>query len=169
MNTSQKIALTAVSLFALSYLLPAYGALRGFSCFHVCWDTMCHLDTRNLGEWFYYSGFVFSNVMFPLLVVTLFVSKRGWRLRSITSFIILLHTTSWSVLQLWDKEIKIGYYVWLAAHALLFIAHLFKAPNNSLEPTVTRLAFIIASAGAGLAAFFSFRSFTQPLEVALIW
>jgi len=133
MNPSQKIGLTAVSLFAVSHLLPAYDTLPGFSCFQMCWRTMLELDNA----WFYYSGFVFSNIMFSILVVALFVSKTGWRVRSIASFIILLHITSWSVLHLWGglSDIKIGYYVWLAAYALLFIAHLFKDTNNPMEPT----------------------------------
>src|SRR5882724_10328597 len=111
MNPSQKIGLTAVSLFAVSHLLPAYDTLPGFSCFQMCWRTMLELDNA----WFYYSGFVFSNIMFSILVVALFVSKTGWRVRSIASFIILLHITSWSVLHLWGglSDIKIGYmYGW---------------------------------------------------------
>jgi hypothetical protein len=126
MNTSQKIGFTAVSLFGVSHLLPAYPSTRGFACFQECWRIMWN-DTPDFG-WLYYSGFAFSNIIFPILVAALFVSTRGWRFRSIASFIILLHTTSWSVLQPDNiSDIKIGYYVWLAAYALLYSASIQRA------------------------------------------
>lgn len=125
MNTSQKIGLAAVSVFAVSYFLPAYDTFGGFACFLQCWDTIWHFDPSDLGCWFYYSGFALSNIMFPILAVGLFVSQRGWRLRSIVSFVMLLHTASWSVLDFWGSSstTKVGYYLWLEAYVLLFFAY----------------------------------------------
>lgn len=125
MNTSQKIGLAAVSVFAFSHFLPAYDTLRGFSCFLECWDTMRHVDPSDSEGWLYYSGFALSNIMLPILVVALFVGRRGWRFRSIVSFVMLMHTASWSVLDSWgsSSSIKIGYYLWLGAYGLLYFAH----------------------------------------------
>jgi hypothetical protein len=124
-NTSKKIGLAAFSVFAVSHCLPAYDTLRGFSCFLQCWDTLWHFDPSDLGCSLYYSGFALSNIMLPILVVGLFVGDRGWRFRSIVSFVMLSHTTSWSVLESFgtNASIKIGYYLWLGAYMLLYSAY----------------------------------------------
>jgi hypothetical protein len=50
---------------------------------------------------------------------------------------------SWSIIALFDRhsstirEIKVGYYVWLLAYALLFAAQTIKAPN---EPAAMEIA-----------------------------
>lgn len=136
LNASQKIGVTAISLFAVSHLLPAYDTFCGFACFCECWSSMCHPDLSDLGNWFYYSGLALSNILFVILAVGLFVSERGWRFRSIASVIILSNITSWSVLELWSgsSSIKIGYYVWLEAYVLLYFAHRAKVPIHSVEP-----------------------------------
>jgi hypothetical protein len=137
-NTSQKIGLAALSLFAVSHVLPAYdmplGAKRGFSCFLDCWETLWHFDPSELEGWLYYSGFALSNILLPILVVGLFVSHRAWRFRSIVSFVMLLHTASWSVLDSWcsNPGMKIGYYLWLGAYILLYSAY----RSNDSEPVV---------------------------------
>jgi hypothetical protein len=138
MNTSQKIGLAAVSVFAVSHFLPAYDTLRGFSCFLECWDTMRHFEPSDLESWFYYSGFALSNIMLPILVVGLFVGgQRGWQFRSTVSFVMLLHTASWSVLESWgsSSSIKIGYYLWLGAYGLLYFAYRGFTPDVSLTAT----------------------------------
>ena len=128
MNTSQKIGLAAVAVFVASYFMPAFDTLPGFACFLQCWDTMWHFDPSDLGNWFYYSGFVLSNILLPILVIGLFVSHKGWRIRRIVSIVMLLQTASWSVLEFsaGSSSIKIGYYVWLEAYVLLFFAHCSK-------------------------------------------
>ena len=133
MNTSQKIGLAAVSVFAVSYFMPAFDTFRGFACFLQCWETLWHFDPSDLGCWFYYSGFALSNIMLPILAVWLFVGERGWRFRSIVSFVMLLHTASWSVFEFSSSSssIKFGYYLWLEAYVLLFFAYRFNQPNNS--------------------------------------
>jgi hypothetical protein len=138
MNTSQKIGLAAVSVFAVSHFLPAYDTARGFSCFLECWDTMRHFDPSELEGWLYYSGFVLSNIMLPILVVWLFVGHRGWRFRSIVSFVMLLHTASWSVLESSGStsSIKIGYYLWLGAYGLLYCAYR-SYPDGAMPPPIS--------------------------------
>ena len=94
------------------------------------------------GGWFYYSGFVISNILFPVLVVALFVTERKRKLRAIASVVFFLHVLSWGVLNFFDKprdipEIKIGYYLWLMAYGVLIAAHLVKEPIESLNSTTT--------------------------------
>ena len=135
MNTSQKIGLAAVSLFAVSHFLPAYDTLRGFSCFLECCDSMRHFDPSDLESWLYYAGFALSNMMLPILVVGLFVGHRAWQFRSTVSSVMLLHTAPWSVFESWgsSSSIKLGYYLWLGAYGLLHLAYRSFEPNNSLE------------------------------------
>ena len=96
-------------------------------------------DTEILsGGWFYYSGFAISNIIFPVLVLALFVTNKSRKLRSVVSVVFFLHVLSWSVLHVFQQpsqlnEIKIGYYVWLIAYGLLVAAHLWKEPGESLE------------------------------------
>ena len=124
-NTSQKIGLAALSVFAVSHFLPAYDTLRGYSCFLQCCDTLWHFDPSDLGCSLYYSGFALSNILLPILVVALFVGQKGWWFRSMVSFVMLLHTTSWSVVESLgsNSSIKIGYYLWLGAYLLLHFAY----------------------------------------------
>lgn len=135
-NASQKIGVTAISLFAVSHLLPAYDTFCGFACFCECWSSMCHPDLSDLGNWFYYSGLALSNIIFLILAVALFVNEKGWRFRSIASLVILVDVASWSILELCNRSsgIKIGYYVWLEAYVLLYFAYQAKVPTDSLEP-----------------------------------
>jgi hypothetical protein len=72
MNTSRKIGLAAILLFAISHFLPAFGGLRGYSCFQECWKTMIKHDMAELVGWLYYSGFVLSNITFLVEGVTSF-------------------------------------------------------------------------------------------------
>jgi hypothetical protein len=100
---------------------------------------MWHFDPSDLEGWFYYSGFVLSNIMLPILVVGLFVGHRGWRFRSTVSFVMLLHTASCSVLESpgSSSSIKIGYYLWLGAYGLLYFAYRSYPDGAMLRPTST--------------------------------
>jgi len=139
MKTSQKLGLVAIALFVISHFLPAYGDGSGFACFGVSWDTLLgHGAKFPAGSWFYYSGFAISNILFPVLVVALFVTERAPKLRAIVSLVFFLHVLSWPVLNLFEQlsefgKIRIGYYVWLIAYGLLVAAHRWKAPGESLE------------------------------------
>ena len=89
------------------------------------------------GEWFYYSGFAISNIVFSVLVVALFVTRKSRKFRTVVAVIFFLHVLSWVVLHVFDQagglaHIKIGYYVWLMAYGLLVAAHLWKEPGESL-------------------------------------
>jgi hypothetical protein len=137
MKTSRRLGLIAIVVFVISYFLPAYGDGSGFACFGVCWDTLLGHDAGIFtGGWFYYSGFATSNILFIGLVVTLFVTKKSRRLRSVISVVFFSHVLSWLVLHAFQQpshitEIKIGYYVWLLAYGLLVAAHLWKEPSGS--------------------------------------
>jgi len=137
MKTPRNLGLVAIVVLVISHFLPAFGNMSGFACFGYCWDTLLAPYTESHGgEWFYYSGFVISNILFIGLVVALFVTKRSRRLRSVVSVVFFLHVLSWLVLQIVPQpsqvtEIKIGYYVWLIAYGLLVAAHLWKEPAES--------------------------------------
>jgi len=139
MKTSRNLGLVAVVVFVISHFLPAYGGGSGFACFGVCSNMLLGHDTEILsGGWFYYSGFAISNIIFPVLVLALFVTNKSRKLRSVVSVVFFLHVLSWSVLHVFQQpsqlnEIKIGYYVWLIAYGLLVAAHLWKEPGESLE------------------------------------
>ena len=128
LKTAQKLGVAAVLLFIISYLLPAYTEDRGYACFLACWGILWNPDSSDLGGWLYYSGFVLTNILFVVLVVALFVTKKARQLRWLGSFILPLYVMSWSIIALVDRkssamrDIKVGYYVWLAAYALLFAA-----------------------------------------------
>jgi hypothetical protein len=130
MKRARRLGWAAIVLFAISQFLPAYGDILGFVCFGVCWNMLLGHDAEILsGGWFYYSGFVISNILFVGLVAALFVRKTSRGLSSVMSVILLLHVFSWLVLQIFQHpsqiaEIKMGYYVWLIAYGLLVAAHL---------------------------------------------
>jgi len=137
MKTPRNLGLAAVVAFAISHFLPAYGDGSGFACFGFCWNAFLGHDIDFLsGGWFYYSGFVISNILFIGLAAALFVTKKSRRLRSVVSFVFFLHVLSWWVLHVLQPpsqitEIKIGYYVWLIAYGLLVAACLWKEPAES--------------------------------------
>ena len=139
MNTPRKMGLAAVVAFVISHFLPAYIDGSGFACFGVCWKMFVGSDVEVLsGGWFYYSGFVISNILFIGLAVALFVTGKGPRLRSVVSVVFFLHVLSWLVVHVFQQpsqiaELKIGYYVWLIAYGLLVAAHLWKEPAGSLS------------------------------------
>jgi hypothetical protein len=138
-KTSRNLGLVAVVVFIISHFLPAYENGSGFACFGVCWNMLLGHDAEILsGSWFYYSGFAISNIIFPVLVLALFVTDKSRKLRSVASVVFLLHVLSWSVLHIFQQpphitELKVGYYVWLIAYGLLVAAHFWKAPGESLE------------------------------------
>ena len=92
MKTSQKLGLAAAVVFVISHFLPAYGDGSGFACFQVCWKMLCGQNSRFLaGSWIYYSGFAISNILFAVLVATLFVTMKHRRLGAIVSVVSRLH------------------------------------------------------------------------------
>ena len=141
MKTPQKLGLAAAVVFTISHCLPAYGDGSGFACFQFSWSMLLGHDTKILtGSWLYYSGFAISNILFPVLVLALFVTRKTRRLRALVSVVFLLHVLSWLVLNACESahdvhEIKIGYYLWLMAYGLLVAAHLCKEPGESPGPS----------------------------------
>jgi len=139
MKTPRTLGLVALVVFVISHFLPAYAEGSGFACFRFCWSSLLGHDADILsGSWFYYSGFAISNILFIGLVVALFVTKEGGKLRSVVSVVFFLHVLSWLILHLVQQpsqiaHIKIGYYVWLLAYGLLVAAHLWKEPGEPIE------------------------------------
>ena len=140
MKTSRNLGLVAVVILVISHFLPAYGdGGSGFACFWICWNALLGHDTKIFtAGWFYYSGFAIWNILFIGLVVALFVTRKGRRLRLVVAIVAFLHVLSWCVLHILQhpsqiSAIKIGYYFWLLAYGLLVAAHLWKEPGKSLE------------------------------------
>ena len=128
-------------VFIISFFLPAFEDMSGFASFAFCWDTLLgHELSGNIrilsGGWFYYSGFVMSNILFVGLVAALFLTRKIVRLRSVFSLVCFLQALSWLVLFTISGKpsqitaIKVGYYVWLIAYGLLVTAYLWKTMSN---------------------------------------
>jgi len=147
MKTHRILGLVALAVFIISFFLPAFEGMSGFASFAFCWDTLLgHEPFGNIrilsGGWFYYSGFVMSNILFVGLVAGLFLRRKTGRLRSVFSLLCFLQALSWLVLFALSGKpsqitaIKVGYYVWLIAYGLLVTAHLWtRMSNQSSVPT----------------------------------
>jgi hypothetical protein len=130
MTRPQKLGLAAAVIFAISHCLPAYGDGLGFACFQLCWSMLFGQEGAQFlsGGWFYYSGFAISNVLFPVLVAALFLTRKLRKVRTAVMMIFFLHVLSWLLLNAFEsshelREVKIGYYLWLASYGLLLGAH----------------------------------------------
>lgn len=146
MMPKDKLAIAAGSAFALSYFLPALGDMPGYACFAVCWNTL----TRGAGEhdlsfgfWAYYSGFVFTNLLFAVLLGANFLATRFPRARLWLSVILALHVLSWLAVNLMSIghekfSLGAGYFAWLLAFILLFCAHVVggNAPSPNPAPVI---------------------------------
>src|SRR5262245_15818950 len=142
MKTHRNLGLAALVVFIISFFLPAFEDMSGFASFAFCWDALLgHEPSGNIriltGGWFYYSGFVMSNILFVGLVAALFVTSKLRKLRSVISFVCFLQVLSWLLLFTISGKpsqitaIKMGYYVWLIAYGLLATAHLWKTGLTS--------------------------------------
>ena len=151
MKTHRNLGLAALVVFIISFFLPAFEGMSGFASFAFCWDTLLgHEPFGNIrilsGVWFYYSGFVMSNILFVGLVVALFVTRKIRRVRSVLSVVCFLQALSWLVLFTISGKpsqitaIKVGYYVWLIAYGLLVAAHPWKRMFDHWAETNRRLA-----------------------------
>jgi hypothetical protein len=168
MPAPQKLGLAAIVLFIISYFLPADDGVLGYGCFLACWEIMIKPEIS--GGWLYYSGFVFSNILFLVIGVALFLTQKAPRVRSVVALIVFLHVVLWSVLhnfsavsQLWNQNsftlkslqsvsvyglsspatgdhIEIGYYVWAWAYGLLLTAHVIKSAKLRLEEPVCQVS-----------------------------
>ncbi len=143
MKTPRNLGLVAIAVFIISYFLPAFEDMSGFACFGYCWNVLLGHEplgdnTILSGAWFYYSGFVISNILFIGLVVALFATTKIRRLRSVVSIVCFLQVLSWVVLFVISgkpsqvAELKIGYYVWLIAFVLLVATHLRQKSAESV-------------------------------------
>jgi hypothetical protein len=65
MKTRRRLASVTTATFAVSFLLPAYGADRGYACFLFCWRALVSFPPAlgDLGAWLYYGGFAISNIL----------------------------------------------------------------------------------------------------------
>jgi hypothetical protein len=147
MKTSRNLGLAAIVAFVISFFLPAYGKASGFACFGTCWDMLWEsartgIDTDGWFPKLYYSGFVISNILFIGLSAALVITQKRRKLSSVLSVMVCLHVLSWVVLSISSgkssqvAEIKIGYYVWLMAYALLVAANL-RAPAAARKESRT--------------------------------
>jgi hypothetical protein len=149
MKIHRNLGLAALLVFVISFFLPAFEGMSGFASFAFCWDTLLgHEAFGNVrifsGGWFYYSGFVLSNVLFVGLVAALFLTGKRGRVRSVFSVVCFLQALSWLVLFILSGNpsqitaIKVGYYVWLIAHGLLVMAHLLVGRDGAQSDDADR-------------------------------
>ena len=151
MKTHRNLGLAALVLFIISFFLPAFEGMSGFASFAFCWNSLLgHEPFSNIrilsGGWFYYSGFVMSNILFVGLVAALFVTRKLRRVRSVFSVVCFLQVLSWLVLFAISGKpseiaaIKVGYYVWLIAYGLLVTAYPWKRMSNQCAAANPRRA-----------------------------
>ena len=151
MKTHRALGFAALVVFIISFFLPAFEGMSGFRCFAFCWNTFIgHELSGNIrilsGGWFYYSGFVISNILFIGLVAALFATTKISRVRAAFSLICFLQALSWIVLFAISGEppqkvaIKVGYYVWLMAYGLLVIAYPWKRMSKQYAAANSRPA-----------------------------
>jgi len=79
MKTHRNIGIAALVVFIISFFLAAFEDMSGFGSFAICWDALLgHEPSGKIrilsGGWFYYSGFVVSNLLFVGLVAALVVT-----------------------------------------------------------------------------------------------
>ena len=117
----------AAALFLLSFLLPAYRpdheVYSGWECIEFCFGVFSG-DAMKGGWRFYYFGFVATNLLFALIWGFSIQKKYRYRCAWI-SLLPLSHVLSWLVINFMERGrhgrllVDYGYYVWLAAFALL--------------------------------------------------
>ena len=174
MKAHRNLALAATVVFIISYFLPAFEDMSGLDCFGYCWNTLLGHDADILsGGWFYYSGFVLSNILFIGLVVALLVTKKRHGLGSVVSIVCFLQVLSWLVLFIISGKpsqvavIKVGYYVWLTAYAVLVAAHLWgTAPSNEAPAPNRRSRFPLGVFGQFLLFVLRSTSYSAPVGEA---
>src|SRR5216684_6606975 len=114
-------SVTAI-IFAVSFLLPAYGPDNGLNCFLYCWGGLIKFPPEKWGAWLYYGGFAVSNILFVGFLALAFTQRKFSKGAVILIAIMGLHVLSWLVLNLvwdgWKTGLRIGYFVWLLAYIL---------------------------------------------------
>src|SRR5262249_3828411 len=103
MKTKRNLQWAPIVIFLISFALPAFSNDSGFACFAYCWNMLLGRDAFGdipivSGAWFYYSGFVISNILFIGLVVALFITTKSRKLSSVVSIVCFLQVLSWVVL-----------------------------------------------------------------------
>jgi len=135
-----KATLLAAIAFLISFFLPAYAGSAGWKCFHFCWDLLLDYSGKSQGEplkWLYYSGFVFTNLLFVAILVLTFRTTRYLRTRFILSTVLFFHVLSWFFVNFtkesWENmNLQSGYFVWLLAFALLAAAQVLAGRSPAL-------------------------------------
>jgi hypothetical protein len=131
MDLKRMLAAVAGAAFAVSFLLPAFGDLPGYTCFMVCWSAFTRSDASgmSLGAWLYYSGFVAANALFVVLEGSIFAGPRFQSTRLWASALALVQVISWLGVNLWSTSrgerfgLDSGYFLWLLAFIALFYAY----------------------------------------------
>src|SRR6267154_819192 len=122
MNPRRVLASSTTIIFAVSFLLPAYGPDNGWNCFLVSWGGLIKFPPEKWGAWLYYGGFAVSNILFVGFLALMFAQRRFSKGTVILIAIMGLHVLSWLVLNLvwdgWKTGLRIGYFVWLLAYIL---------------------------------------------------
>ncbi|MET0263398.1 MAG: hypothetical protein ABW223_10905, partial [Rariglobus sp.] len=141
-----KLAALASVAFVVSFFLPAFAGAKGYQCFEFCWKLLLGHQSQTVDPFgrIYYSAFVVSNLAFVVLVGLAIVKAGYTKTRFVASAVIFFHVLSWLFLNLAKETVETlqlqpGYYLWLAAYALLVAAHFVPIPPNPalVEPLET--------------------------------
>lgn len=123
-----KLPITAWILFLISFFLPAYADLSGYTCAVAClfYYSECVESAR---PWtLYFFPFTFSNILMfvlPILVVSVCRRRRLPFGILIIQLILFVHVVSWPILMSLGclegsiKGIGIGYYIWFVSMVLM--------------------------------------------------
>lgn len=133
------LLLIAGVVFGLSFFLPAYSDSSGFDCFKFCLGVTLEGPTQSAPKWLYYSAFVPANLAFVAIFALGFVRIGFHKTRFIVSTLAFFHVLSWLLVNLRKDDItllKIGYFLWLFAYALLIIAQISAARKSAPEPAI---------------------------------
>ncbi len=123
---TNRLLLLAVSLFVVSFFLPAFDGCSGACCAGICMVGVWYNATE-WGATAYYFLFTLSNalmVIMTLLLITVFKRRKlpVWLL--MTQIALIVHVVSWPlvVVAAFGEDflsVQVGYYVWLLSMLLM--------------------------------------------------
>jgi hypothetical protein len=133
-----KIILTSLILFVISYFLPAYYGEFGYNCARYCLLEMWSYQT-NFWIILYYFIFNITNIIMiimPLFILSSYYDRSASQkikfYLKILFTLLFLHVLSWWFIHFFSdseiKNIQIGYYLW-AFSIGLFVFTIWKNKN----------------------------------------
>lgn len=140
---SRPLAIVAVVLFVVSFVLPAFSGYNGFQCLRACWEIVAvRRDPEEFWFRIYYGSFLLANAFFVTAFAINFFTERFRYTRITLTLLAFFDVLSWLVYNLTKEgdphrlEIQVGYFVWLAAYVLLFVSQLLETQKPAVPAPV---------------------------------